>query len=79
MSEQTLEQAAELVLELMLDLLDGCDDDDSVRPALVFEALRQAWAPHGEVEPLKDGTTAGEVRARAAAARAALARGELIP
>jgi hypothetical protein len=74
----TLEQAAELVLEQMLSLLDGCDDDDTVRPALVFEALRQEWAPDLDVEPLGD-QTAGDVRRRLHAARRALAEGDLIP
>jgi hypothetical protein len=39
-SEWTLEQAAELIAEVMLTLLDGADDDDVVRPALVLEAMR---------------------------------------
>jgi hypothetical protein len=74
----TLEQAAELALEQMLELLDGCDDDDDrVRPALVFEAVRRSWAPDTEVEPLD--CTAGELRERIAAGRLALARGEVIP
>lgn len=77
MSGWTLEQAAEVVLEQTLSLLDGCDDDDTVRPALVFEAIRQAWAPNAEVEPLD--CTAGELRERVARARRALAEGELIP
>lgn len=51
--EWTLEQATEVVLEQTLSLLDGCDDEDSVRPGLVFEAIRQAWAPQVECEPLE--------------------------
>jgi hypothetical protein len=73
----TLEQAAELFMEQMLGLLDGCDADDSVRPALVFEAMRQAWSPETEVEPLD--CTAGELRKRLLVARKALADGDLIP
>jgi hypothetical protein len=75
--EWTLEQAAELCMEQMLALLDGCGDDDSVRPGLVMEALHQAWAPLTEIEPLE--ATAGEVRAGILNARRALACGEMIP
>jgi hypothetical protein len=76
--EWTLEQAAELVLEHFLELLDGCDNDDVVRPALVLEAIRQAWAPAATIEPLGE-VSAGEIRRRLLAARAGLARGERIP
>jgi hypothetical protein len=68
----TLEQAAELVLEHLLEFLDGCDDDDRVRSALAIEAVRRAWAPDIEVEPFD--CTAGELRERIAAGRSTLAR-----
>lgn len=77
--EWTLEQATELVLEQFVTLLDGCDDDDTVRPTLVFEAICQAWAPNADVEAWDETTTAGQVRSRLSAARARLAKGELIP
>jgi hypothetical protein len=70
--EWTLDQATELVMEQALVLLDGCDDDDSVRPDLVLEALRQIWAPGAELPPLD--ITAGEFRRRVAAARGDLNR-----
>lgn len=78
MSEWTLEQAAELCLEQFVSLLDGCDDDDTTRPALIFEALRMAWAPAQEID-WPDNITAGQVRERTAAARKALADGAKIP
>jgi hypothetical protein len=74
--ERTLEQAVELLSEQILELLDGCDDGDTVRPDLVLEALRQVWAPGAKLRPLE--LTAGELRARIADARAGLARGELV-
>lgn len=77
MSDWTVEQAAELALEQFVYLLDGCPDDDTVRPALVFEALRIVWHPTTLVG-WDDTITAGEVRRRCAAARARLAEGELI-
>ena len=77
-AEWTIEQAAELVLEQLLSLLDGCDDEDTVRPALVFEAVRQAWSPATEAT-LPDGMTAGELRRRLQAKRQQLAEGEKIP
>lgn len=74
MSDWTPEQATELALEQFLFLLDGCDDDDTVRPAMVFEAMRQVWAP--KVDRFwDDSITAGEVRQRAAVARRRLAQG----
>lgn len=79
MSGWTVEQATELALEQFVTLLDGCDDDDTVRPALVFEALRQAWAPKTVVEAWDDEITAGQVRERMQAARRRLAEGELVP
>lgn len=79
MSEWTIEQAAELYLEQTLDLLDGCDDDDIVRPQIVWEALREVWAPGIDDVHLAADVTAGELRERANAARHALATGELIP
>lgn len=78
MSDWTLEQAAELVMEQFVSLLDGCDDEDTVRPALVFEAIRKVWAPDTDVA-WDDAITAGEVRERTKAARRALAEGERIP
>jgi hypothetical protein len=69
-----LKQAAELVLEQTLELLDGCDDD-RVQPALVFKAVRRTGAPDTEVEPFD--CTAGELRERIAGwmARARARRG----
>lgn len=78
-SEWTLEQATELALEQFVALLDGCDDDDTVRTSMVFEALRQAWAPKTDLEAWDEEITAGEVRSRVSAARRRLAEGELIP
>jgi hypothetical protein len=75
----TLEQATELVMEQFVSLLDGCDDDDTVRAGMIFEALRQAWAPNTPVEAWDETITAGDVRRRLAAARHRLAEGELIP
>ena len=74
----TVEQATELALEQFVSLLDGCGDGDTVRPAMIFEALRQVWSPKTEIE-WDDTITAGEVRERCAAARRRLAEGELIP
>lgn len=76
--EWTLEQAAEVVLEQFVTLLDGCDDDDTVRPALVLEALRQIYAPSMEVK-WPEGLTAGEMRERILDARRRLAEGEQVP
>jgi hypothetical protein len=76
-SDWTVEQAAELVAEQFIYLLDGCDDGDTVRPAMVFAALKEIWAPTTDVER-DDGITAGQVRERAAAARRRLAEGERI-
>jgi len=76
-AEWTLEQAAELVLEQALYLLDGCDDADLVRPGIVLEALHKAWAPGVDVEWPE--LTAGEMRERIAVARLSLARGDRIP
>lgn len=78
MAEWTLEQATELAMEQFVDLLDGCDDEDTVRPAMVFEALRKAWSPNTEVG-WDDEITAGQVRDRMRTARRRLAEGELIP
>ena len=77
-AEWTAEQAAELLLEQFVMLLDGCADEDTVRPAMIFEALRQVWAPATEAA-WNDELTAGQVRALTAAARRRLADGELIP
>jgi hypothetical protein len=76
--EWTVEQATELALELV-SLLGGCADDDTVRPAMIFEALRQVWSPKTEVEAWDDEITAGQVRERILDARRRLAEGELIP
>jgi hypothetical protein len=78
-SEWTVEQAAEVCIEQLLYLLDGCDDEDTVRPALVFAAVAQAWAPQiaDEFDPLD--CTAGEFRQRLRRARQGLAEGERIP
>jgi hypothetical protein len=70
--EWTIEQATEVCLEQTLALLDGIADDDAVRPALVLEAIRDAWAPTVELS-LPDELTAGELRAIIARARARLA------
>lgn len=70
----TLHQAEELVLEQFIDLLDGCEDDDVVRPEMVFQALRAVWHPSFEGEWVA--ITAGEIRTRVNAARARLAAGE---
>ena len=75
----TLGQATELVLEQFVALLDGCDDDDTVRPALVFDALRQVWSPKTDVEAWDEEITAKQARERIADARRRLAEGELIP
>ena len=76
LDEWTLEQAAEFLLEQVLDLLDGCDDD-AVRPELVLDAIHKVWAPQVEVDwPT---LTAGELRGYVASTRERLARGELIP
>jgi hypothetical protein len=70
--EWTVEQAAELLFEQVVTLLDGCDDDDTTRPALVLEALRQVWSPNAEIIGLED-ISAGELRRRMLQARARLA------
>jgi hypothetical protein len=62
-----------LVFEQFIAMLDGCDDDDVVRPQMVFEALRDAWAP-AYAEDFPE-VTAGEMRARIMASRARLAGG----
>lgn len=79
MSEWTLEQVTELLLEQMLSLLDGCADDDVVRPQLVWEAMHKAWVPTWKIEPLPDDLTAGDLRSRVQQARHDLAAGELVP
>jgi hypothetical protein len=68
----TLEQATELALEQFADLLDGCDDEDTVRTALVFEAMRQVWSPSMSPE-WDESITAGQMRQRIAAGRRRLA------
>lgn len=78
MSDWTIEQATELALEQFVYLLDGCDDDDTVRPAMVFEAMRKEWAPKGEFLWDKS-ITAREARVRLAALRGRLAAGETVP
>lgn len=78
MSEWTVEQATELAMEQFVSLLDRCADDDTVRPAMIFAALREVWSPTTEIA-WDDGITAGEVRERVIAARRRLAEGELIP
>lgn len=75
--EWTVEQATDLLLELVLTLLDGCDDEDVVRPGMVLEALRMAWSPASEI-PWPE-MTAGELRQSSREARARLAHGEHIP
>jgi hypothetical protein len=60
-----------------LALLDGCDDDDVVRPELVLRAINQAWSPKTVVDWPE--MTARELRERIAAARLGLAKGEKIP
>ena len=77
-TEWTVEQATELALEQFVTLLDGCDDDDTARPAMIFEALRLLWSPKTEIE-WDDTITAGQVRERMQVARRRLAEGELIP
>jgi hypothetical protein len=79
LTDWTLEQAAELVLEQMLELLDECDDEDTIRPQIVFDALAKTWAPHLDVASLDEGTTAGQIRERIQRARFALAQGARIP
>lgn len=71
----TLEQATQLVHEQMLSLLDGCDDEDTVRTAMAWEAIHFAWSPKTAFEPLPEGMTAGEVRANIRRALARLAQG----
>lgn len=75
--ERTLEQAAEAVIEEFLTLLDGCDDDDTVRPQLLLESLRDAINPDMEIP--ESGLTAREVKARLREGRRWLAEGETIP
>lgn len=69
--DSMLELAIDTVLEQFVALLDGCDDDDLVRPEMVFEALREAWAPRYDGEWPE--ITAGEMRSRILAARGRLA------
>jgi hypothetical protein len=76
--EWTVEEATELFVEQALDLLDGCDDDDDVRPALVWEAVCRSWAPSLPAFPLGD-VTAGELRRKLRGVRAELAEGARIP
>jgi hypothetical protein len=76
--EWTVEEATELFIEQALDLLDGCDDDDTVRPQLVWEAICSAWSHAGELPPLEE-VTAGEMRRRLRRARGSLAEGQRVP
>lgn len=80
MSEEawTLEQATELAMELFVDLLDGCEDDDTIRPALIYEAIREVWAPT-HARDWDPTITAAQVRAGMRNGRARLAAGERIP
>jgi hypothetical protein len=72
-ADWTAEQAAEFFLEQVLTLLDGCDDDDLVRPQVVWEALQKAWVPKQPLTVLPDDMTAGEMRRRTRHARRELA------
>jgi len=76
-SEWTIEQAAELLLEQVLDLLDGADDDDVVRPEMVLKAVNQVWSP-GHIVDWPE-MTARELREAMREKRSALAGGEKIP
>lgn len=78
MSQWTVEEATELFVEQALDLLDGCPDDDVVRPQLVWDALCDAWSHSVEVPALEE-VTAGEMRRRLRRARQHLAEGQRVP
>lgn len=75
----TVEQAAELLVEQILELLDGAgaDDDDVLPPRLVLEAVTAIWAP-GYVVDWPE-LTVRELRERMRRKRAELAAGERIP
>jgi hypothetical protein len=75
-SDWTPEQAAQLYMELILVLLDGADDEDTVRPQMAVEALAQA---SGVMEYTLPELTAGEMRERTRRGLADLAAGERIP
>jgi hypothetical protein len=74
--EWTLAESTELCLEQAFDLLDGCDDEDMVRPALVLEAMATVWAPRLIWEPIPV-VSAGLLRERLRLARHRLAAGKL--
>lgn len=75
-SDWTLEQAAQLYMELFLVLLDGADDEDTVRPEMAIAALAEA---SGVTEYEMPEMNAGEMRERTRKALASLAAGEKIP
>jgi hypothetical protein len=79
--EWTTEEAADLFMETIAVLLDDAADDDAVRPAIVWEALCDAWAPGLDEKwrTIDEGMTAGELREHVRWARMQLAAGETIP
>ena len=73
--ELTPEEAGDLLAERILAALDGCDDDDVVRPAMVWAALEDVGWRNVSADEL-DGMTVGEMRAKMRAWRTALAEVE---
>jgi hypothetical protein len=73
-NDEEIRQAAELIAEAMLLELDGVDDDDTVRPRMIWEALHEDFGRAASIPPE---ITAGQLRARLHEARGRLARGEV--
>ena len=71
--QEQLDLAAQSVVEGFLALMDGADDDDTVRPALALRALADAL---GVADYSAPELSAAEFRKKARAALEALAQGD---
>ena len=75
--EMRLDEAVEITLQAFLAGLEGADDDDTIRPGLVLQALGEAMGQDGDRAAGEvEGVTVVEMRRRMRDGMARLARGD---